>query len=69
MYGEAQKNLETFKFLNESTNVGLEVMEYPFSPIKPVRKSKIKFTFFGFLLAGSIGFSFFYAKKWIAGKL
>lgn len=65
MYGEAQKNLETFRFLNESTVVGLEVIASPFSPIKPTQKSIIKFTIFGFLFFGFMGLSFIYIRKWL----
>lgn len=68
MYGEAQKNLETFKFLNESTVVGLEVISTPFSPIKPVQKSALKFTFFGFVMFGLFGLVFFYLKSWIINQ-
>lgn len=65
MYGEAQKNLETFRFLNESTVVGLEIIESPFSPIKPSQKSIIKFTIFGFLFFGFMGLSFIFIRKWL----
>lgn len=60
MYGEAQKNLETFKFMDESVSTGLEIIESPLSPIKPIKKSVIKFALIGFFLMGSISFSFFY---------
>ncbi len=66
MYGEAQKNLETFRFVNESINSGLEVIETPFSPIPPSRKSKIIFTFIGFLFTGILGFGYLFIKTWIA---
>jgi len=65
MYGEAQKNLETFRFLNESTVKGLEVIETPFSPIRPKQTSIIKFTLFGFLFFGFMGLSFIYIRKWL----
>lgn len=65
MYGEAQKNLETFKFLNESINPGLEVIETPFSPIQPTKKSIILFSVLGFLLANILGFSVLLINKWI----
>jgi hypothetical protein len=65
MYGEAQKNLETFKFMNESINSGLEVIEQPYAPIKPVKKSTLKFALIGFLFFGFSSFSFLVAKNWL----
>jgi uncharacterized protein involved in exopolysaccharide biosynthesis len=65
MYGEAQKNLETFKFVNESINKGLEVIQTPFSPIQPSSKSKVKFTLIGFLASGILGFGLLFIKKWV----
>lgn len=65
MYGEAQKNLETFRFLNESTVVGLELIETPFSPIKPVKRSIMNFSILGFLLFGFIGLAIVYLRKWL----
>lgn len=65
MYGEAQKNLETFKFMNESINPGLELLQTPFTPIKPIKKSKIIFFLVGFLMSGFVGFGFLLIKKWV----
>lgn len=65
MYGEAQKNLETFRFLNESTVVGLEVIAAPFSPIKPIQKSVVKYTIFGFVLFGFFGLIYIYLRIWL----
>lgn len=69
MYGEAQKNLETFKFINESINTGLEVLESPISPIQPMRRSKLKFTLVGFLFSGIVCFGFLVSKKWVKENL
>lgn len=69
MYGEAQKNLETFRFINESINKGLEVIEFPFSPIQPNNKSKLKFTLIGFLYSGIVCFGFLLSRKWIKENL
>ena len=63
MYGEAQKNYETFKFLNESVNPGLELLESSFSPIEPIEKSILIFTIIGFVFGATISFIFFYFKK------
>lgn len=69
MYGEAQKNLETFKFINESINTGLEVLESPISPIQPMQRSKLKFTLVGFLFSGIVCFGFLVSKKWVKENL
>lgn len=69
MYGEAQKNLETFKFVNESINKALEVIQTPFSPIQPSRKSKVKFTLIGFLASGILGFGLLFIIKWTREQL
>lgn len=65
MYGEAQKNYETFKFMNESINPGLELLEIPFTPIRPAQRSKIIFSIIGFLSATVLCFGFLFARKWI----
>lgn len=69
MFGEAQKNLETFRFINESVSKNLDIIEYPFSPIKPNEKSPIKFSIIFFILFGFCGLSFLITKKWIQSKL
>lgn len=69
MYGEAQKNLETFKFVNESINKGLEIIESPISPINPMSRSKLKFTLVGFLFSGIVCFGFLFVKKWVKENL
>lgn len=69
MYGEAQKNLETFRFVNESINTGFEILEYPISPITPNQKSKIKFSILGFILLSFTCFGFLYIKKWVQNQL
>lgn len=65
MYGEAQKNLETFKFVNQSISTGLEIIELPFSPIKPNRRDKVKFSFLGFFSFGLFTIIYFLTKKWL----
>lgn len=50
MYGEAQKNLETFKFMNETAATPITVINYPYSPINPIKKSKIIFLIIGIIL-------------------
>jgi hypothetical protein len=55
MYGEALKNLEQLSFILATTSPSFSVIDQPYSPIKPAKKSKVIFTFgfsilFGFLL-------------------
>ena len=50
MYGEAQKNLETFKFMNETAATPITIINYPYSPINPIKKSKIIFLIIGIIL-------------------
>ena len=50
MYGEAQKNLETFKVVKDTENPPLTLLDYPFSPINPVVKSKLFYLIFGSFL-------------------
>lgn len=69
MYGEAQKNLETFRFVNESINTGFEILECPISPIAPNQKSKIKFSILGFILLSFTSLGFLYIKKWVKDQL
>lgn len=69
MYGEAQKNLETFKFMNESINPVLELLETPFSPIKPIEKSKVISFAIWFIFFGTLSFAFLYLKQWIQEQL
>jgi uncharacterized protein involved in exopolysaccharide biosynthesis len=66
MYAEVQKNLETLKFLEASSMPSFSVIDQPYSPIKPVKKSKIFFgagffflfaLFYFSLLIGKIEFS------------
>jgi hypothetical protein len=53
MYGEAQKNLETMLFMAQSSlnAVNITLLEAPYSPIKPIKKSKLLFIFLGVVFA------------------
>jgi hypothetical protein len=57
-YGEAQKNLETLRFMTSSSKTLFTILEYPFSPIRPTQKSKIIFAGFGLFLGFFLSFSF-----------
>jgi uncharacterized protein involved in exopolysaccharide biosynthesis len=66
MYGEAQKNLETFLFMGQSASnaTALNLLDAPFSPIKPSVKSKILYTAAGFFLASFFCFGFILLRRW-----
>ncbi len=66
MYGEAQKNLETFLFMGQSASNAsqLYLIDYPFSPIKPDEKSKLLYTLAGFFLASFLCFGFILIRRW-----
>lgn len=51
--------------MNESINSGLELLQAPYSPIKPIKKSKIKYFIVGFLLSFIFGFGILFIKKWV----
>jgi uncharacterized protein involved in exopolysaccharide biosynthesis len=66
MYGEAQKNLETVLFLSQSASnaANFTLLNRPFSPIKPIKKSKFLFTLVGFFLASFFTFFFIVIRRW-----
>jgi uncharacterized protein involved in exopolysaccharide biosynthesis len=64
MYAEVQKNLETFKFMNDSAIPSLTVIDMPYSPLKKIYYSKILFTLVGFFLTVLISFLYFLFKRW-----
>jgi uncharacterized protein involved in exopolysaccharide biosynthesis len=66
MYGEAQKNLETVLFMSQSASNGtnLILLDKPFSPIKPDKKSKILFTLGGFIFSAFFTFCFIVIRRW-----
>jgi len=63
MYAEAQKNLETFKFMNDSAIPSLTVIDNPYSPLKKIQKSKILYTAGGFFLGGVLTFLFILIRR------
>jgi len=64
MYAEAQKNLESFKFMNDSAVPTLTVIDMPYSPLKKIEKSKILYTAAGFFLGGFLTFLFLVIRHW-----
>ena len=59
MYGEAQKNLETFKVMNDSESPPLTLVDYPYSPIEPVSRSPIIFLIIGLIIPTSFTILFY----------
>jgi uncharacterized protein involved in exopolysaccharide biosynthesis len=43
MYAEVQKNLETLKYIEASSMPSFSIIDLPYSPIKPLKKSKLLF--------------------------
>ena len=64
-YGEAQKNLETLRFMTSSSKTLFTILEYPFSPIRPIQKSKILFSGLGLFLGFVFSFIFFRIRLFI----
>jgi len=66
MYGEAQKNLETFLLMGQSASnsTALNLLDAPYSPLTPISKSKILFSVTGFLLASFFAFGFILIRRW-----
>jgi len=66
MYGEAQKNLETFLFMGQSasSSTALNLLDVPYSPLTPTKKSKLLFTLAGFFLASFFTFGFILIRRW-----
>jgi hypothetical protein len=64
MYAEAQKNLETFKFMNDSAIPTLTVIDMPYSPLKKIQPSMILFTLGGVFLGSFFTFLFIAIRRW-----
>jgi uncharacterized protein involved in exopolysaccharide biosynthesis len=66
MYGEAQKNLETFLFMGQSASnsTALNLLDAPYSPLTPTSKSKTLHSIAGFVLASFFAFGFILVRRW-----
>jgi uncharacterized protein involved in exopolysaccharide biosynthesis len=66
MYGEAQKNLETVLFMGQSASnaTNITLLDRPFSPILPIKKSKVLFSLAGFFLSSFFTFGFILIRRW-----
>jgi uncharacterized protein involved in exopolysaccharide biosynthesis len=63
MYAEVQKNLETLKYIEASSMPSFIIIDQPYSPIRPELKSKIFFSFIGFILFSFFLFGFILIKN------
>ncbi len=52
MYAEAQKNMETFLFVRQTSEgtSNLSILSTPFPPLNKIQKSKLLFSVFGFII-------------------
>jgi uncharacterized protein involved in exopolysaccharide biosynthesis len=64
MYGEAQKNLEQLSFIQATTSPTFSIIDQPYSPITPVKKSKTLYTLTWSILLGFFSFGFLLARSW-----
>ncbi len=64
MYAEVQKNLETLRYIEASSVPSFAIIDQPYSPIRPVLKSKIIFSVSGLLLCSIITFVFILVNNW-----
>lgn len=68
MYAEVQKNLETLKYIEASSMPSFSIIDQPYSPIMPTRKSKIIYTLSLFFLIGFVFLGLFGIKEYLKNK-
>lgn len=59
IYGESLKNLETLRFVEATALPAFNIIDMPYSPIEPSKKSKIKFGVLGAFLCCALLFGFY----------
>jgi uncharacterized protein involved in exopolysaccharide biosynthesis len=64
MYAEVQKNLETLRYIESSSMPSFSIIDQPYSPIRPVKKSKIIFSLIGMFLSAIVYFGFIIIRNW-----
>jgi uncharacterized protein involved in exopolysaccharide biosynthesis len=62
MYAEVQKNLETLRYIEASSMPSFSIIDKPFSPIRPIRKSIILFSIIGVFFSSVIFFGFIFIR-------
>jgi uncharacterized protein involved in exopolysaccharide biosynthesis len=66
MYAEVQKNLETLKYIEASSMPSFSIIDQPYSPIRPIKRSIIIYIFLGFISLFSIVLVFLYLRTKIS---
>jgi hypothetical protein len=66
MYGEAQKNLETFLFMGQSASnsTAINLLDIPYSPLIPTSKNKVFYSVAGFIMTFFSAFGFILIRRW-----
>jgi uncharacterized protein involved in exopolysaccharide biosynthesis len=49
MYAEVQKNLETLRYIEASSMPSFSIIDQPYSPIRPIKRSGLKYSLLGFI--------------------
>jgi uncharacterized protein involved in exopolysaccharide biosynthesis len=62
MYAEVQKNLETLKYIEASSMPSFSIIDQPYSPIKPYKRSGLLFSLLGFVGVFFIAIVFYFIK-------
>jgi hypothetical protein len=62
MYAEVQKNLETLKYIEASSMPSFSIIDQPYSPIRPIKRSGLKFSLLGFISIFSFVLVFLYIR-------
>ncbi len=64
MYGEALKNLEQLNFLLSTTSPSFNIIDQPYSPIKPLKKGIVRYTFLAIFIVSIFHFGIILFYKW-----
>ena len=67
LFGELTKNLELTKFNLEREEPVIQIVDIPTMPLLKEGKGRVKFTFFGGLIAGFLMLGFLFGKRFLDG--
>ena len=67
LFGELTKNLELTKFTLEREEPVIQIVDAPTMPLFKEGKGRVKFTFFGGLIAGFLMLGFLFGKRFLDG--